>query len=639
MNPGFSITGSATNTYSASIGSSVGTFAQTNEYRYTIRGQLRTINNPSLIADKGITQSDSAALFGEQVNYGENTGLVGTPEYNGNISSISWRNKIEVSGQPGVVGGTQGYTFGYDGVDRQTSSSYYNLVGAGATWTQSSVDAFSENVPKYDEMGNIDSLVRKDKSGNVINRLSYKYASNGNKLAGVRDMGTEGFTSSYTYDGNGNMTSDTKKGITLTYNYLDLVDTVKQGTSRLVYTYDATGKKCYKQLITAGVVTSQRHYVENVEATATSSLAKDGQIEFVATPEGRLVNTGGGNYQQEYFVTDHLGNIRVAFRVNTNGTLNLTQVQNYYSFGKDMGDATMNYTASPQNQYKYSSKELQQELSLMNYDFGARHYDPRIGRWTGVDLLAETYENVSPYNYVANSPINNIDPNGMDFSQGIPCPKWGEPSGGLSAGANVLASFAAGLLGSVGNGPVALDKANAPGQQASLQPRSNITSSLNGNGTTVQEGGGDPGGKKKANANQGVAQQSSLDPSPAIYLLSTTFSLLNENATMNINVIKETNSWWTKVTGKLPGSAARDLEAETFTKTATDIIGKRLFGIGVAYSIYSIYQDHSLGNIATNVGDNVVGYLGLTVPGAQIPALIYFGVRFGYDMYQGSKSP
>ena len=258
LNPGFSITGSATNTYSASIGSSVGTFAQTNEYRYTIRGQLRTINNPSLIADKGITQSDSAALFGEQVNYGENTGLVGTPEYNGNISSISWRNKIEFSGQPGVVGGTQGYTFGYDGVDRQTSSSYYNLVGAGATWTQSSVDAFSENVPKYDEMGNIDSLVRKDKSGNVINRLSYKYASNGNKLAGVTDMGTEGFTSSYTYDGNGNMTSDTKKGITLTYNYLDLVDTVNQGTSRLVYTYDATGKKCYKQLITAGVVTSQR---------------------------------------------------------------------------------------------------------------------------------------------------------------------------------------------------------------------------------------------------------------------------------------------------------------------------------------------------------------------------------------------
>ena len=147
----------------------------------------------------------------------------------------------------------------------------------------------------------------------------------------------------------------------------------------------------------------------------------------------------------------------------------------------------------------------------MNYDFEARHYDPRIGRWAGVDLLAETYENVSPYNYVANSPINNIDANGMDFSPGIPCPKWGEPGGGLfSAGANVLASFAAGLLGSLGNGPVAIDKADAPGQQASLQSRSNITSSLNGNGTTVQEGGGDPGGKKKTNANQGRPSSSSL---------------------------------------------------------------------------------------------------------------------------------
>ena len=162
----------------------------------------------------------------------------------------------------------------------------------------------------------------------------------------------------------------------------------------------------------------------------------------------------------------------------------------------------------------------------MNYDFGARHYDPRIGRWTGVDLLAETYENVSPYNYVANSPINNIDANGMDFSQGIPCPKWGEPGGGLfSAGANVLASFAAGLLGSVGNGPVALDKANAPGQQASLQSRSNITSSLNEDGTTVQEGGGDPGGKKEANANQGRG-----DPQRSGFNIPDAIATLNARA-------------------------------------------------------------------------------------------------------------
>ncbi len=126
-----------------------------------------------------------------------------------------------------------------------------------------------------------------------------------------------------------------------------------------------------------------------------------------------------------------------------------------------MDDATMNYTASPQNQYKYSSKELQQELSLMNYDFGARHYDPRIGRWTGVDLLAETYENGSPYNYIGNRQINNIDLNEMGFSHRIPCPKWGDESGGLVSGVTgALAAFVAVLFGNLGYSPVAVDKCN-----------------------------------------------------------------------------------------------------------------------------------------------------------------------------------
>jgi hypothetical protein len=114
---------------------------------------------------------------------------------------------------------------------------------------------------------------------------------------------------------------------------------------------------------------------------------------------------------------------------------------------------------------------------------------------------------------------------------------------------------------------------------------------------------------------------------------------LNENATRNINAIQETNSWWTKMTGKLPGAAARDLEAETFTKAATDAIGKRIFFVGLAYSAYSISQDHSASNIGWNIADNLVGAAGIWIPGAQIPALIYFGARFGYDMYKAYNKP
>lgn len=46
------------------------------------------------------------------------------------------------------------------------------------------------------------------------------------------------------------------------------------------------------------------------------------------------------------------------------------------------------------------------------YDFGARIYDGRLGRWMALDPLMIKYSYLSPYNFVANSPIIYIDPDG-----------------------------------------------------------------------------------------------------------------------------------------------------------------------------------------------------------------------------------
>jgi RHS repeat-associated protein len=64
--------------------------------------------------------------------------------------------------------------------------------------------------------------------------------------------------------------------------------------------------------------------------------------------------------------------------------------------------------------YGFNGQEKDNEIdgSGNSYDFGARMYDARLGRWLSVDPYTGKYPAASPYHYAANSPIMMIDPNG-----------------------------------------------------------------------------------------------------------------------------------------------------------------------------------------------------------------------------------
>ncbi len=105
-----------------------------------------------------------------------------------------------------------------------------------------------------------------------------------------------------------------------------------------------------------------------------------------------------------------MGNTRVIFTdSDDNGEPEIIQEADYYPFGM-RHDRSITAT----NHYLYNGKELNADLGLDWYDYGARWLDVETGRWSSIDPLAESYASMSPFNYVANNPIIRIDPDGRE---------------------------------------------------------------------------------------------------------------------------------------------------------------------------------------------------------------------------------
>ena len=193
------------------------------------------------------------------------------------------------------------------------------------------------------------------------------------------------------------MTVDGLRGISISYNILNLPETVSIGNGKVSYIYTSSGEKLATQ-----VGSSLTYYRGPLVYSGNNLL-------YLVHPEG-LTRKSTIGFVYYYAKRDHLGSTRVLCHANGN-TLVADQTTGYYPFGLAHGHGNLNL-----NRYLFSGKELQdQSLGgklLGLYDFGSRFYDPTLGRWFNVDPKLEF---VSPYGYCANNPVLYIDPNGEDI--------------------------------------------------------------------------------------------------------------------------------------------------------------------------------------------------------------------------------
>ena len=241
------------------------------------------------------------------------TTCVPIPYFNGKISQMLWRTKPA----PGAVSfdlkPIHLYTYRYDDFGRLTAGYYSSNSQSNPISYNTNLDRYLEK-ESYDIRGNITGLTRNSEKGMPIDDLIYSYFPKSNQISAIQDipngnLQTNDFhdgatsTAEYNYDAAGNTLRDDNKSLSMEYNFFNLIERIT-GSTAINYTYDAMGTK-----LACTVDGVSEYFVNGIEY-------KDAVVTSIMTEEGRARLSSitvplSEKYVYDYFIKDHLGNIRV----------------------------------------------------------------------------------------------------------------------------------------------------------------------------------------------------------------------------------------------------------------------------------------------------------------------------------------
>jgi RHS repeat-associated protein len=284
----------------------------------------------------------------------------------------------------------------YDGVGNVRSINNENYKYDWLNRLNSTVGPWGTITYAYDQVGN---MVR-EVQGSTSTVYCYGLY---NRLSSYTTSSCSSPTVSYTYDANGNLVSKTG-GWTYSYNYAnELTKVVHSGTTVQANSYDGDGQRI-QQVDSSKAYTYSYDglsilYMKNVTGsttTVTKSFYADGlQV-------AKMVGTSA-----YYLHEDALGNVRL----EATSSVTITFSSNYVPYGS-------NYGVNGKEVFMYAGEPYDSVTGL--YLFGARYYDPTIGRFIAEDSYGGDDDDpttLNKYVYAGDNPERYTDPTGHFYGR------------------------------------------------------------------------------------------------------------------------------------------------------------------------------------------------------------------------------
>ena len=412
---------------------SVADSSGTTQYYYDVRGRLEQVTNPdgSIIAytydAAGNRSSVDIPSGAVDYTFDALNRLETVTDADGGVTTYTYDdvgNRASVTYPNGVL-----TTYTYDDLNRLISmetanssaviiNSYiYTLDNAG---NRTRVQENNGRIVDY----NYDNLYRLTAEDivdpvNGNQSISYSYDAVGNRLSKTVD----GAVTSYIYDINNRLTSETTSGDTIIYgydnngnqiqklsstediaygyNYENRLVSVDDSTSLILYEYDVDGIKTRKSVdgtVTKYLVDKNRDYaqvLEEIDGTGTL------MVSYVYGDDLISQNRSG---TASYFHYDGIGSTRAL----TDELGDATDTYNYEAFGN-----SLNQTGSTINVYLFTGEQYDPNLGF--YYLRARWLNPDVDRFLTVDPFEGVQNDpvsLHKYLYASANPVMYVDPSG-----------------------------------------------------------------------------------------------------------------------------------------------------------------------------------------------------------------------------------